>query len=516
MNQIFKKTGLFLTAFVGVLLSSKAIRAAVLTEPTNAMQDITNTFTSAPRLAEGPAGAKPFSWGTTKIQANFVRDGHLTGRTDKLIVTSNGTIKMQELASAGYAFSNMWNTLTDDSNSELGSGGKSGTIQAGSKGTVMNISGDTTAVVDGKHTVAMANNAGKKAWIGNKVQTYHAKSKKSNYYLTQEAYTDMDQITLKPTISGNPTATNPIISGTGTQTGDKISVFVDGTTKEATVKADGTWSLNWGGKLPVHVKMTATETNAYGDKPGTVEATISGADLAITAKETAINLTPSDIEGYQSMPDNQVMADLIKRFGITAIDKADNNSSTGIVIGASDSQFLKNLRQASGGASVSTPFTATKAGETVTTDKPLTVSVGNGTLSFSTMPTRSDFAKTMINGQGQIVQRTGDWNVGVTDTRKSGSPWYLSVSESPLTNSETGKELSGYVYYTVDGQNETKIGTGSTFIASGQKATGVGDTYKLNDGWTDNKGILLHANSDVAIGSYNGTMDWSLSDAPTK
>lgn len=262
--------------------------------------------------------------------------------------------------------------------------------------------------------------------------------------------------------------------------------------------------------------MTVTETNAYGDKPGTVEATISGADLAITVKETAINLTPSDIEGYQSVSDDQVLADLIKRFGITAIDKADNNSSTGIVIGTSDSQFLKNLRQASGGASVSTPFTATKAGETVTTDKPLTVSVGNGTLSFSTMPTRSDFAKTMINGQGQIVQRTGDWNVGVTDTRKSGSPWYLSVSESPLTNSETGKELSGYVYYTVDGQNETKIGTGSTFIASGQKATGVGDTYKLNDGWTDNKGILLHANSDVTIGSYNGTMDWSLSDAPTK
>lgn len=511
MNQIFKNTGLFLTAFVGVLLSSKAIRAAVLTEPTNTMQDITNTFTSAPRLAEGPAGAKPFSWGTTKIQANFVRDGHLTGRTDKLIVTSNGKITIQEPTSAGYEFQNIWNTLSVDAYAELGAGGKTGKSTSKRE---MDISGDTTVTVPADRAAMMASNAGKRVWIGNKVQTYHLK--KSNYYLTQEAYTDVGQITLKPTITGTPASANPIVSGTGTQTGDKISVAVDGTTKETAVKADGTWSLDWGGRLPTRAKMTVTETNAYGDKPGTVEATISGADLAITTKETAINLTPSDIEGFQSMSDDQVMADLIKRFGITAIDKADNNSSTGIVIGASDSQFLKNLRQVSGGASVSTPFTATKAGETVTTDKPLTVSVGNGTLSFSTMPTRSDFAKTMINGQGQIVQRTGDWNVGVTDTRKSGSPWRLSVSESPLTNSETGKELSGYVYYTADGQTETKIGTGSTFIASGQKATGVGDTYKLNDGWTDNKGILLHANSDVTIGSYNGTMDWSLSDAPTK
>ncbi|MDK1733000.1 hypothetical protein N0K71_05110 [Dellaglioa algida] len=516
MNQIFKKTGLFLTAFVGVLLSSKAIRAAVLTEPTNAMQDITDTFTSAPRLADGPAGANPFSWGTTKIQANFVRDGHLTGRTDKLIVTSKGTITMQESASAGYTFSNMWNILSADAYSELGAGDKSGTIQGGSKDRIMDISGDTTITV-GDHTADMAKNAGKKVWIGNKVQTYHSiRPIKSNYYVTQETYTDVGQITLKPTITGTPAATNPNISGTGTQTGDKISVVVNGTTKETTVKADGTWSLNWGGKLPVQAKMTVTETNAYGDKPGTVEATISGTDLSITSKETAINLMPSDIEGYQNMSDDQVMADLIKRFGITAIDKADNNSSTGIIIGTSDSQFLKNLRQASGGTSVSTPFTATKSGETVAMANPLTVTVGAGMLSFSTMPARSDFAKTMINGQGQIVQRTGDWNVGVTDTRKSGSPWYLSVSESPLTNSETGKELSGYVYYTADGQNETKIGTGSTFIASGQKATGVGDTYKLNDGWTDNKGILLHANSDVTIGSYNGTMDWSLSDAPTK
>ncbi|MDK1726920.1 hypothetical protein [Dellaglioa algida] len=514
MNQFFKKTGLFLTAFAGVLLSSRAIRAAVLTEPTNAMQDITSTFTSAPRLADGPAGANPFSWGTTKIQANFIRDGHLTGRTDKLIVTSKATIVMQESKTERYVFQNMWNTLSADAYSELGAGGKSGSVSSDKR--EMNVTGDTTVAVASDHAADMAKNAGKRVWIGNKVQTYQASSKKSNYYITQETYTDVGQITLKPTITGTPAATNPNISGTGTQTGDKISVVVNGTTKETTVKADGTWGLNWGGKLPVQAKMTVTETNAYGDKPGTVEATVTGTDLAITSKETAINLMPSDIEGYQNMSDDQVMADLIKRFGITAIDKADNNSSTGIVIGTSDSQFLKNLRQASGGTSVSTPFTATKSGETVAMANPLTVTVGAGMLSFSTMPARSDFAKTMINGQGQIVQRTGDWNVGVTDTRKSGSPWYLSVSESPLTNSETGKELSGYVYYTVDGQTETKIGTGSTFIASGQKATGVGDTYKLNDGWTDNKGILLHANSDVTIGSYNGTMDWSLSDVPTK
>ncbi|CAM2894931.1 hypothetical protein [Dellaglioa algida] len=513
MNQFFKKTGLFLTAFAGVLLSSRAIRAAVLTEPTNAMQDITSTFTSAPRLAEGPDGAKFFSWGTTKIQANFVRDGHLTGRTDSLIVTSNGIIDIQEPEGSKYKFSTMWNILSVDKYAEIGAGDKSGKKISDRK---RDITGDTTVTVDKGHTALMANNAGKRVWIGNKVETDHSSPKASNFYITQEAYTDVGQITLKPTITGTPAATNPNISGTGTQSGDKISVVVNGTTKETTVKADGTWGLNWDGKLPVQAKMTVTETNAYGDKPGTVEATITGTDLSITSKETAINLMPSDIEGYQNMSDDQVMADLIKRFGITAIDKADNNSSAGIVIGTSDSQFLKNLRQASGGTSVSTPFTATKSGETVAMANPLTVTVGAGMLSFSTMPARSDFAKTMINGQGQIVQRTGDWNVGVTDTRKSGSPWYLSVSESPLTNSETGKELSGYVYYTVDGQTETKIGTGSTFIASGQKATGVGDTYKLNDGWTDNKGILLHANSDVTIGSYNGTMDWSLSDVPTK
>lgn len=511
MNQFLKKMGLFLTAFVGVLMSAKSIRAAVLTEPTNAMQDITSTFISAPRLAEGPAGTTFFSWGTTKIQANFVRDGHLTGRTDSVIVTSNGKIRPQEALSTGYTFQTLWNILSADSPYvELGAGVKSG--KNTSVKNEKDISGDTIVSVPADRAAVMASNAGKKVWIGNKVQTYHLK--KSNYYITQEAYTDVGQIVLKPTITGTPASTSPIVTGTGTQTGDKISVTVDGTTKEATVKADGTWSLDWGGRLPTRAKMTVTETNAYGDTPGTVEATIAGADLVITSNETAINLTPSNVEGYKNMADNQVMADLIKRLGITAIDKADNNSSTGIVIGTSDSQFLKNLRQANGGTSVSTSFTATKAGETVTTDKPLTVSVGNGTLSFSTMPKRSDFVQTTITGQDQAVQRAGDWNVGVTDTRKSGSPWYLSVSESPLTNSVTKKELSGYVYYTADGQTETKIGTDSTFIASGQKATGVGDAYQLNDKWTNKNGILLHANSDVMIGSYDGTMNWSLNDAP--
>ncbi|MBP2099132.1 beta strand repeat-containing protein [Enterococcus rivorum] len=148
-----------------------------------------------------------------------------------------------------------------------------------------------------------------------------------------------------------------------------------------------------------------------------------------------------------------------------------------------------------------------------TASKKITVQVV-GILEILEVPTSMEFGEQVISNKEQTVWPTINGNLTVSDTRGSGrQPWSMRVKElTPLTNGTY--TLASALKY-LDGGVEQTISS-SDIVIETYSPTADG-TRVLTDSWgeTKNKGIkLVVPVKNQRIGSYSGTLSWSLVDAP--
>lgn len=149
------------------------------------------------------------------------------------------------------------------------------------------------------------------------------------------------------------------------------------------------------------------------------------------------------------------------------------------------------------------------ASESVTV--PITVV---GTLSFGTVDATSSFTTEDLTGSNQLLSRNDDWGLAVHDTRGSGQQWTLDAQSTSFTDS-AGQTLSGGPVY-IGSQGTQPLTTQPVQIMAHTTDDSVNDgRVEVTDDWDAHDGILLNVNGDTAAGHYQGTITWTLNNAPS-
>lgn len=134
-----------------------------------------------------------------------------------------------------------------------------------------------------------------------------------------------------------------------------------------------------------------------------------------------------------------------------------------------------------------------------------------GSVFFSDISNNVSFSPiNNITGE-QLVTRSGDWHVKVTDTRKKGSGWTVYAKASKLI--DTAKHyLNGSIVYRSNLKDA---------FHDLQESTNIAQHIKQDDNdqntdialWTPLNGILLKMNSKSNPGLYDGEISWTLVDS---
>lgn len=112
-----------------------------------------------------------------------------------------------------------------------------------------------------------------------------------------------------------------------------------------------------------------------------------------------------------------------------------------------------------------------------------------------------------------LIPRKGDWNITVTDGREVGAEnvWKLSASTSGLY--EDNNAFNGnLVYRNSDGIESSLTGDTPINIANGIKTEEGQQTTNIAQSWNDSEGIFLRSNGLSTAGTYEGKINWTLSD----
>lgn len=133
-----------------------------------------------------------------------------------------------------------------------------------------------------------------------------------------------------------------------------------------------------------------------------------------------------------------------------------------------------------------------------------------GSLSFTYLPPTVSFQTTTIPDKPQVVQRDGDWDIRLQDTRGNGSSLKVySTLVSEFQNSN-GKKLIHSLIFKHDGQTE--------YLEKGIPveiyADSSGDGQEKSIVWNNDEGMLLNIDSSAYAGQYQGIISWGLVDGP--
>lgn len=137
-----------------------------------------------------------------------------------------------------------------------------------------------------------------------------------------------------------------------------------------------------------------------------------------------------------------------------------------------------------------------------------------GILEISEIPSSMNFGEQVISNKKQEIWPKIVGNLAVSDNRGSGKqPWSMRVKEKkPLTKGS--HTLANALQYTEGGVEQT-IGVADIIVET-YNPTGNG-TRVVTDSWgkDKNKGVkLIVPVAKQRAGSYEGTLNWSLVDAP--
>ncbi|VDG33503.1 extracellular protein [Lactobacillus zymae] [Lactiplantibacillus mudanjiangensis] len=136
----------------------------------------------------------------------------------------------------------------------------------------------------------------------------------------------------------------------------------------------------------------------------------------------------------------------------------------------------------------------------------------NGTLAFSDLSGTVSFGSdNKIPTKETLLKASSDWSVKVSDTRTSGSKWYVYATASKLTSSQ--HDFDGNLVYIDSSGNKQVLTNKSALIANGA-SDGTTTATDIASGWSSSTGIFLDVQPSVYAGSYSGTVTWTLADTP--
>lgn len=141
------------------------------------------------------------------------------------------------------------------------------------------------------------------------------------------------------------------------------------------------------------------------------------------------------------------------------------------------------------------------------------IEVQDGELKLSDVSKTVSFANTTLNGETQEVQRQGDMQVEVEDTRHELKEWRVTVANLDGLKDEHGADLKGKLIYKQAGDAKP-ITKDPVVVATHKMGKSAEKKYDVSENWQNDNGILLEVDPDAAAGKYQGTLTWTLSDAP--
>jgi len=327
----------------------------------------------------------------------------------------------------------------------------------------------------------------------------------STYYMGSLNENSNAGAALTPTITGNLKASDTTITGTGTNVGDAIFTTINKTTIRTTVGADKTYKLDLGSTLAGVNTVTVYESNNVGDK-GSINGTVTSKTLNLTSTTTTADTYPDDLAGFSS--DSDVISWLVKTAGLKAT-YSDSSGTDGVTFASDTTDLATKLKDLGDGGTLAIPVYAK---DSSLKSDPITITVTKhaGVLTFGTISNNVGFGSLEIPTAETIFQPSAAWNVNVSDTRASGSTWYVYATATTLASDK--HTLAGNLVYK-DGDTQTPLNANSTLIDTGKKVAGTTNTAITGD-WSSTKGIMLDVQPGVYAGNYTGAVNWSLQDTP--
>ncbi|MDT6979676.1 lectin-like domain-containing protein [Levilactobacillus zymae] len=137
-----------------------------------------------------------------------------------------------------------------------------------------------------------------------------------------------------------------------------------------------------------------------------------------------------------------------------------------------------------------------------------------GTLAFGNVDATSSFVTSTLTGDDQLLARNDDWAIAVKDTRGTGQHWALNAQSTAFTD-ETGHRLAGGPVYV--GRYGTQPLTDQAVQIMTHTTNDSVDDGQVNvaNSWGARSGVLLNVDGGATAGTYQGTITWTLANAPS-
>lgn len=141
------------------------------------------------------------------------------------------------------------------------------------------------------------------------------------------------------------------------------------------------------------------------------------------------------------------------------------------------------------------------------------MTIKNGQLLFHAVPDTMNFAdSTIASMTTEIKRKLPDWKMQIEDTRFNKTNWHITANLVSELKNSNGDSLGDSVIFKQDGQPNQVINTTNAVDVYDGKATA--DDYQ-DVQWSADTGPALSVAPGLAkLGSYTGTMQWTLVDAP--
>ncbi|WP_369956640.1 hypothetical protein [Levilactobacillus brevis] len=161
------------------------------------------------------------------------------------------------------------------------------------------------------------------------------------------------------------------------------------------------------------------------------------------------------------------------------------------------------------GANTVTLYATYNGGTNVSDVIKATINVGS--LTFSNVTSNIAF-NAELTGTAATIAPSSQPNISVADTRVTGKHWALSASLTGLAAS-----FPGEVVYQPGNGSVTTLSNQDAAIDTGDSAATTTVSKQWSSTWTDSssKGLFLKIPSATTAGNYDGTITWSLKDAPS-
>lgn len=190
---------------------------------------------------------------------------------------------------------------------------------------------------------------------------------------------------------------------------------------------------------------------------------------------------------------------------------ASDDDLVGINIINSYEAAFRNLKRLAVNISYSFELIAVRGEEK---SEPIAINITHtpGSFNFHSNPTTIAFEEQLGTSSSKLYKARPDSALSIGDTRTYTSQWTLQVSATTLEN-EDGRPLQGEFKYLNETGSITINATMQPIRTEKQGFTGP-SIVDISTDWSAEKGLVFETSNANYLGTYRGTMNWLLSDAP--